>query len=165
MTDRHEERRGGAGPRAIAQTVARITAGPLGRRGLAQAALVAGWAEIVGRELADVSLPLAISFSAGARAGGTLRVRVASGAAALEMQHRERQVLERINGHFGYAAVARLAITQGPLPRGRSRRAAIPAREPSPAAQAALEKQVETVADPELRIALYRLGRRLAAER
>jgi len=39
--------------------------------------------------------------------GAVLEIRV-EGAAALELQHSEPRVIERINAHFGYAAIRRL---------------------------------------------------------
>ena len=77
------------------------------------------------------------------------------GSAALELQHLAPSVLERINGHFGYRAVARLKIEQG----------AVSAREVSPAPppltrleQEAVNEATEAVADPDIRASLSRLG-------
>ena len=53
--------------------------------------------------------------------GGTLHVRVGSGALALELQHLEPVVIERINTYFGYRAVERLKLVHGPLPAPRGR--------------------------------------------
>ena len=81
-----------------------------------------------------------------------------------ELQHLAPQLIERINGYFGYAAVARLQIIQGPLPH-----AAPPARRP-PAAldaarQRALNKRLESIGDDPLRQALERLGRAVLGKR
>src|SRR5579864_8888442 len=107
------ERRGRL--RSVGETIPRIARRVLGKQGLGEAQLIAQWDAIMGEELARETLPVKLSFPAGARRHGTLRLRVTP-AAALLVQHREPQILERVNGFFGYGAVARLALQQGPLP-------------------------------------------------
>ena len=41
-----------------------------------------------------------------------MHLSVLSGAFALEIQHREKYILEKINTHFGYQAVSKIKITQ-----------------------------------------------------
>ncbi len=129
--------KGGAAASArLAGEVARITAPVLGKRGFASAQLIAEWASIVGAELADKITPDRLAFPRGERRDGTLRVRVAPGLAP-EIQHRSPLILERINAFFGYRAVSRLALVQGPptraapsgaaSARGRSARTSGPA--------------------------------------
>ena len=84
----------------------------------------------------------------------TLVLRV-EGPMALEIQHASDVILQRINRFFGWSAVGRLALRQGPLSRRKRPR-------PSPAPDA---KQVEQIAqtlssieDEQLRAALARLG-------
>ncbi len=89
-----------------------IAKAALGSKGYAEAGLFTHWAEIAGASLAASSLPVKLSFPRGKRDEGTLTVRC-GGSAALELQHLAPSVLERINGHFGYRAVARLKIEQG----------------------------------------------------
>jgi hypothetical protein len=103
---------------SLATALPKVTRRTLGRRGLAEGSLVTDWVSVVGPMIAERSLPLRLQFSGGERSDGTLHVRV-SGALALELQHLEPQVLERINGYFGYRAVGRLRIHQGPVPPGR----------------------------------------------
>lgn len=159
-----QPKRGGAGPRAVGEMTERLTRRPLGKRGFAAAALIAEWPAIVGAVLAATTLPLKIAYPPGERAGGGLHIRVASGAMATQLAHLEPLLLQRINGHFGYGAVARLVITQGPVPRRPPRR--IPAEPCLDAqAEAALGEKLATVEDPELKAALASLGRHLAARR
>lgn len=146
--------RGGQGPRAIAGEVERLTRPALGRRGFAEAGVIAEWPNIVGPVLAVHTCPLRIAFARGERGDGVLHLRVANGALATELQHLEPQLLERVNGHFGYRAVARLAISQGPLPRRPKPKP--PA--PPPADPAVVERAVAGVDDPEMKEALARLG-------
>lgn len=155
-------KRQAAGPLALAASLGKVTRSIFRRRGFAQADVVNRWPAIVGDELAAWSCPEKLSFAPGAGAEGTLQVRVA-GAFAIEMQHLEPLVVERINGFFGYRAVARLAIRQGPLPERP-----VPRRKPAlaldPERERALARSVEGTAHASLRTALHDLGRRIEAE-
>jgi hypothetical protein len=112
--------------RSLAATLPRVARKVLGRHGLAEGGLITDWPDIVGPAIAERSLPLRLAFAGGERRNGTLLVRV-SGPLALELQHLEPQILERLNGYFGYAAVARLKIQQGPVPATTARRRPPPA--------------------------------------
>ncbi len=142
--------------RAVAAEADRVT-GPIRRkRGLAEAALMSEWPDIIGAALAAECVPLRIARGADGT-GGTLHIRV-SGALALELQHLQPQVIERINGYFGYQAIARIALQQGPIvARKPAARPAAPP--PSDEDAAALAAQLDSIADVELRHALDALGR------
>ena len=142
--------------KSIALSVSKVAAPVLGRRGLAEAEMILGWAAVVGEDLARDTLPIKLAFGKGERVDGTLHLKVVS-AAAPEVRHREPQIIERINGFFGYRAVAHLKLTQGPLPS-----AAIPAPKPprplAPAETKALSRSLDGITDPELKAALERWG-------
>ena len=152
LADSAGERRPGF--RAAGASLARVVAPIVARHGGGiLARLKAEWTAIVGPDIAAATWPEALVR------GGTLKLRVAPGK-ALEIQHRTPLVVERINLFFGRDAVTRLALMQGPLPlpapaRFRHERP-LQARE-----AAALDTQLATVASPELRDALARLGRRV----
>ncbi len=167
------DRRGGL--KAVGAHVGRLTGPLVRRRGTATARLQAEWSLIVGTEIARHSLPERLvggpapPEARGARktgkptGGGTLKLRV-DGPLALELQHQAPQLIERINGYFGYPAVARLQIVQGPLPNPR------PAPPPMPrpldaARQRALRERVAPIGDDALRQALERLGRAILTRR
>ncbi|MEI9987687.1 MAG: DciA family protein [Aliidongia sp.] len=147
--------------KTLGSAVAKIAAPVLGRRGFGEAQVILQWPAVVGELLARDSLPIKLAFPRGDRLDGTLHLRVAAGA-ALEIQHLEPLIVERINGFFGYRAVARLAIRQGPLPRKAEPRAPKP-RPLARSETAALERRLEEVKDPELRAALESLGRAVIA--
>jgi hypothetical protein len=46
--------------------------------------------------------------------GAVLTIRV-EGAMALELQHLAPQIIDRLNGYYGHAAIGRLNIIQGPV--------------------------------------------------
>ena len=144
------------GLEALAGSLPGVAARALGRRGFADAGLLAAWPQVVGKDLAESCAPLRLSFpNRQERRDGNLLLRVEPGA-ALELQHLAPQLLERVNVYFGYRAVARLTLQQGPLPRHRR---------PKPAA--ALEKlqvddplnrRLEQIDDDSLRDSLRRLS-------
>ncbi len=139
------------GLQSLARSVGKITKAAFGRQGFAEARVCTDWPAIVGADLAADSLPESLS------ADGALKVRV-SGGRALELQHLEPQLLERIATYFGYRAATRLIIVQGPLPPRKVSRAA-PRRALSPDEEAEIGTTVGATPDPGLRTALTRLGR------
>lgn len=146
----------------IAMPADRITKPVFGKHGFISGALVLDWPAIVGSAVASHTLPLRIKFPPKERSGGTLEIKVASSAFATEIQHLEPLVLERINGHFGWAAVARIKLRHGPLPVKKKNEVKSP--EPTPEAAERLARTIEKVEDPELRAVLERLGRHVAAK-
>ncbi len=137
--------------------VRRLTQPLLGKRGFADGRMVADWTEIAGPLLARSSLPLRIAYARGERTNGTLHLKVAPGGLATEIQHVEPILIERINGHFGYRAVARLSLIQGPLPPPPPEPVPIPPLDSE--AEAKLERTLAGVKDPALRARLESLGR------
>ena len=162
MAERDEgERRGYL--RAVGQELPRVAGRILGKQGLGEAQLVSEWAAVVGPELAATTLPVKLSFPAGGRRNGTLKLRVTS-TAALAVQHREPQILERINGFFGYGAVARLVLVQGPLPRRPEPAPPMP-RPLTPAEAAGLAERLDQLPDSPIKSALHRLGAAILGRR
>ena len=95
--------------RALASLVAPLTCAAFAERGFHHVAILTEWRAIVGDALADRCAALSLDRH------GTLTVR-ANGAAALEIQHAEPQIRERIATYFGFHAVKRLVLRQGPIP-------------------------------------------------
>jgi hypothetical protein len=149
--------------RALAAEVPRITGAVLGKHGFAEAQLVAQWPAIIGEEIARAASPEKLSFPRGERRDGTLHLRVAP-AVALEIQHREPVLLERINAFFGYRAVARLALRQAP-PLSAAPRRPPPARPRAAGERRWRAGRLAAIEDPELRAALERLGAAVVASR
>ncbi|MGI9451820.1 MAG: DUF721 domain-containing protein [Geminicoccaceae bacterium] len=125
------------------------------RRGLAEARLLTDWAKIIGPEIARRCQPVSLSRD------GLLHLDV-SGSAALELQHNELQVVERINTFFGRPTVTRLRLRQAP-PKRRTLAGRTPPPTPALSAEEkeTIDKTVETVADADLREALKALGGKL----
>ncbi len=135
-----------------ARSLADLAAGPVarlvGKRGMASGDIIAHWAEIVGTELAGCCVPDRIAWprpsgeedgdGTARREGAVLHLRV-EGPRAIEVQHRAEEIIARVNQMFGFAAIERIRIQQGPLPRREKGNTGIPARAkaaPAPASDA-----------------------------
>jgi hypothetical protein len=148
----------------------RITAKPLSlmvgdvfsaayaKQGFAARELVTRWAEIAGSEIAAHAEPLKMQWprpvEGQPQEPATLVLRV-EGPMALEIQHSSDVVLERVNRFFGWHAVGKLALRQGPLSRRRPPRRPPP---PDPKAVAEMAETLSAIEDDSLREALARLG-------
>lgn len=106
------ERRGRA--TRLARLVPPLARKAYRQRGFANDEALAHWAEIVGADLAQTTVPLRLRFGRGSRRGGILELRVEP-AAATAVQHRSEEIRTRLNRYFGYEAVSRLRLLQGPV--------------------------------------------------
>lgn len=155
----HTQRRG---IHALASMLPKVTAPIFKSRGFAEAGILTDWPAIVGPHLARHTMPEKIAFARGARSAGTLHI-VTESAFAPELQHLEPQVIERINGYFGYGAVARLTIRHGRVaqaPIDAARPASRPKSRPTPQNRSLVGtgKAVAGAQDDPLDAALARLG-------
>lgn len=163
-----DDTRRGGGPKALADSLRKVTSRALGQRSLAERSLILDWPSIAGGDIARLCTPQGLSFQhRHHRLDGMLTLRVVSGQAT-RLQHLEPQLIERINGYLGYRAVARLRLLHGGTPAaGPSQTpAAEPdaedARAPAENSRTPDEDRApggETITDPALKAALARLGR------
>lgn len=157
MTTRPATTRKSYGMRAIGAELAKIAGPVLKKQGLGEAKLLTEWVSVIGSDLARDSWPVKLSFPRGQRREGTLRLKV-SAPRALEFQHREPQILERLNAFFGYPAIARIVLIQVPPPHENP----LPAARPlAPEEAAALTARLGPVPHEGLRDALARLGKEI----
>ena len=134
----------------------RAAANALRRRGFGEWDVLARWPDIVGPELAALTAPEKLQQRRGDVAGAILHIRV-DGSAALELQHKTPVVLERINAFYGYRAVDRLKLVQGPLPETEKTNEE-PERNLTRAESVALARHTSSTKNVKLRDALARLG-------
>jgi hypothetical protein len=128
------------------------------RQGFAARELVTRWTEIAGSEIAAHCEPLKMQWPRPVEGQplepATLVLRV-EGPMALEIQHSSDVILERVNRFFGWNAVGRLALRQGPLSR---RQRTTSANGPDARQVEEVERTLSSVEDDQLRAALARLG-------
>lgn len=136
-------------------------------RGFAVARLLTHWAEIAGPDLAPLCRPVKVGY-ADRGLGATLTV-VASGAAAPLVQMQLERLRDKVNAIYGYAAIARIRLTQSAgqgLAGGlaEAQRPFLHSNIAAPSAQAMERAQgvvaglTEGVADSGLKAALERLA-------
>ncbi len=161
-------KRGYAPARAVGAFVPKLTRKAFEKYGFSAATLLTDWAAIVGKEIASYTAPERLKWPRGAgiredveagaegRPGALLVLRV-DPARALDVEYKGRQILERINGYFGYRAIVELRTLQAPLAKPPTPKAALVVPPPCEAPELA------TIADERLRAALERLKSGLMA--
>jgi len=136
--------------RPIASALQKVTEKIYRERGFASAGVLNNWDAIVGGELARHSMPERLGYD------GTLHLRV-DGPLATELKHLEPQILERIAGYFGYRAVTRLRLVNGPIEKSHPPMA----HEPRTLSADSAESLAESIRDTRngnVKGALARLG-------
>lgn len=130
-------------------------------------ALLENWTHIVGTDYAQTSLPVKILWprrqaEVSDFEPGTLVV-ACEGFAALKLTHETTQVLNRINGFFGYHAVERIKIEQRPV---RVAPAVAPVKKNIGAEEKQrLQDMTSNIEDEGLRQALIELGTGILSSR
>ncbi|RVT83176.1 DUF721 domain-containing protein [Rhodobacteraceae bacterium CCMM004] len=130
-------------------------------RGFAVARVLTHWAEIAGADLAAIARPVDIRY--GRKGFGATLTVLTTGAQAPLVEMQKERLRERVNACYGYAAVARIRITQT-APTGFAEGAPVfdpappAAPRPDPAVVAAARQAAAPVADPGLRDALAQLA-------
>ncbi|WP_237216553.1 DUF721 domain-containing protein [Falsiroseomonas oryziterrae] len=150
MTKDGDGRRFPGAPLPIGTLIPAVTRPAFRKRSPAGAQVLADWAQIVGPALAAVTTPVRLS-------AGTLTL-ACSGPIAMELQHLAPELIARINGQLGRAAVERLRFVQQAGPPG--------ARPPPPPAPPAavptpVRERLSDLPDGELRQALEKLAGRV----
>ncbi len=153
------KRSGRRGPQQLARDATGLLKHHLSARGFQQVEIVTRWGEIAGAKLAEHCFPYRLSQ--GGASGATLTL-IADDRAALELQHQAPKLIDKINTYFGKAAVSKIKVVAGDIPKPRSNHAA--KRPLSAEEEATLAERLAAVKDAELRAALARLGRHALSE-
>lgn len=147
---------------SLAKSILPLARHVLGKKGFAEVDILSNWNTIIGEELAAYTFPQKIDFKRGERTNGTLHLAVPSGAFALEVQHREKFILQKINTYFGYNAVSGLRIAQNAgisltdmLPKESGRR---PKKLVTVEEENYIKDLAEEINSPELKEILIKLG-------
>ncbi len=119
------------------------------------AQLLTQWGDIVGAPLSQFCAPDKIIQSRG-QDPCILQLRV-MGAAALEIQHQQPQIIERINGYFGHRLIQGLRLVQGFTPPTQA--AAKPLRKPNNAME--IPANLNEMEPSDLRESLLKLAQTL----
>ncbi len=135
----------------------------LARRAGITSALIGCWEDIAGQDFAHCTRPEKITWARRepGQSEGALKPAVLSvaceGARALFLAHAQGELIQRINGFFGFPAIGQIRIVQKPVtpaPPKRKRLRMLAANE-----EVALARQISAIENDHLKQALERLGR------
>ena len=149
----------------IAEAANRLIDPVLQRKAGINTALIGSWDEIAGSDFADCTRPEKITWprrnsdrrgEAGGMEPGVLTI-ACEGARALFLAHAQGELIQRINGFFGFPAIRQIKIVQKPVNvQVRTRRRLRPLSASEKTHLAGLTADIES--EP-LKAALDRLGR------
>jgi len=161
MTEKCEKntykRRSFEGLAPLIKEVREITKPILGMRGFAEVDILSHWTDIIGEDLARGIRPEKLVFEKNKRTDGTLYVKSAGGAFAMLFEFQKGQVVERINGFFGYPAVTQVKIRQGSLRLDKNDR--VEKTQLSKDQEKQLRKKVAGISDDDLKQSTYQVGK------
>ncbi len=136
-------------------------------RGFAVARLLTQWDQIAGAETAAITRPVKVSYGREGF-GATLTLLVASSHAPM-VQMSVPRLIERVNAAYGYAAIARIALTQtatSGFAEGQTPfTGPAAAKAPDPALTAKAVGLAQPIGDDTLRHALEQLGQNILTRR
>jgi hypothetical protein len=149
----------------IAEVANRLIDPVLARKAGINTALIGSWDEIAGADFADCTRPEKISWprrnsemtgESGGVEPGVLTI-ACEGARALFLTHAQGELIQRINGFFGYPAIRQIRIVQKPVtPLHKLRRKP---RALSASENARLATITGEIENENLKAALDKLGR------
>lgn len=125
------------------------------------------WEDIVGKDIYNFSTPKYAKFSPKTNKR-TLYIDVPVGGFALELQHKENYILNKINAYFGYNAVHKLNISQdmNMLPkRAMSNSSTNKRRSLTPDEEKYLQEILQEIKDEKLREILTNLGKTIMTDK
>jgi hypothetical protein len=155
----------------ISEAANRLIDPVLAKKAGISTALIGSWDEIAGADFADCTRPEKISWPrrnaemTGERGGvepGVLTI-ACEGARALFLTHAQGELIQRINGFFGYPAIRQIRIVQKPVMQQQKYR-----RRPralTPSENAKLTSMTGEIENDNLKAALDRLGRAVIGSR
>ena len=143
--------------KTIGTNVTKIVKPLISKRGFGNSEIINNWVNIVGDKLAQNITPQKISYNRNSNVDGVLLLRVNSSSVALEIQYIEKQIVNKINTYFGFSAIGRIKIIQGPIPTPE-KKIVDKIKTVANTDKIELERKLNSVKDPDLRVALAALG-------
>lgn len=147
---------------SVSKTILPLVKQIMGDKGLIEIELLKNWEEIVGTTLSKYSLPKQIKFSKNENNNGVIEILVLSGAFAMEIKQREKQIIEKINNFIGYNALVKMQIIQNNCPEnfliGKNSIDNVKKYLVSPSEQNYITELVDGIKDNNLKEKLEKLG-------
>lgn len=135
-------------------------------RGFAVTRLLTQWADVAGPDIARITRPVKVGY--GREGMGATLTLLVSPAHAPMVQMDLPRLKDRVNAAYGYAAIARISLTQTAatgFAEGQAAFAAAPVKAPDPALQAQARAVAAPVHDDALRAALEALAQNILTRR
>jgi hypothetical protein len=159
---------GRRGARPVGDLVAGLLDPVLARKAGMTSGLIAAWPELVGPRLEGVTRPEKLvwpprRYEDDPFEPATLVV-ACEGASVLRLQHGTSELLSRVNGFFGYGAVARIKIVQRAVSAPRPNRKPV-LRRLRPEEEAGIADMTSRIEDPKLRAALIAFAQSMTSRR
>lgn len=159
--------RSGKGFQSVASSFAATAKKLLGKNGFVELDIITNWPDIAGENLAEHSHPQSIDFKRGQRNDGILNIAADSGAFAIEIAHKKKNIIEKINTYFGYGAVSDLRIIQAPnanitineLKSTGTKKTLVTLKE-----QNYIDEQTAEIKNPQLKESLKKLGNNIFSQ-
>lgn len=98
------------GPSELSNSLLNVIKGFGRKYGFVNVDIIKNWDEIAGANFAELLIPVKITFPFGARANGTLYVRVKKMSVLGIAQYQFPTIIDRINTYFGYNAVKQIRV-------------------------------------------------------
>jgi hypothetical protein len=133
------------------------------QNGFIQARILLEWEYIVTPQFAQLCTPVKVTFPIKQRHNGRLVLRTTS-SMATELAYLEPQIINRINQFFGYEAIQKITLQQGPIsPRSPNKKKNQDRK--CETTYAMIKDKVQNIDDDRLREALLSLGMGIAQEK
>ena len=98
--------------RSLAMSLLPLARKLIGKRGMLLADLLVAWEKIVGEPMSLYTCPERLDYLDKDKSQAILRLKVSSGAFALEVQHNKKVLLNKINSYIGSNAVVEIKVIQ-----------------------------------------------------
>ncbi|MCZ2328487.1 DUF721 domain-containing protein [Bartonella sp. F02] len=129
-------------------------------------ALIEHWSEIVGHDIGEYAIPLKIIWKSRVNQDDSFQpatlIVACEGFSALKLMHETSELIQRINGFFGYVAVDRIKIEQRQISTVDHLKINSALNEQD---KKRVEKMLEHIEDKSLYQSLYQLGCCIVAEK
>ncbi len=96
---------------SIGSVFAPLMKGVLSTDDLVEVDIILRWDDIIGDEISKFSTPVKVKYNHKTDIR-TINIEVPVGGFALELQHREQYIINKINAYFGYNAIHKISINQ-----------------------------------------------------
>ena len=154
-----EKKRGGRA-RRVGSVITHAITPICHQKGFVEARILLEWDYIATSQFSQFCIPLKVTFPLKQRSEGRLFLQATSSMAA-EITYLEPVILSRVNQYFGYQAISKITIFQGPVKITgvvRKSHQTVPAKSLPEAVQVSLNTHVQPIENERLRSALLNLG-------